>query len=606
MNAKTEIEWRWGVIAAIALTVLALYPQLHFRVLNGAAETYVHVEGVGDEVAYSAYVNALIAGRPRRNDPYTGRDDAPDKPQPESLFSVQFVPAYMVALPARVLGISANASFIWLMLMSACASTLAVFWLIANITRQDQLAAVGAVFILCLGTLISGHGQIVALFGLKPLYNYLIFLRRYQPSATFPFFFIFCALVWRMLNRTSNRASLVQSLAAGAIFCLLVFSYFYLWTAAAAWLACLALLWLWARPDGWRGDLKYFAVTGALAVTALLPYAFLLSHRAATMDTVNAYTVSRRLDLFRLPELVAVAVLLTLGAMARRGVIDLREKAVLFAASFALMPLAVFNQQLITGRTMQSVHYEMFIANYSVLLAIVLSAAIIHRGRAGTAVRFPKKALVWIALAAFEWGAYEAFVAANGSVELNKRLAAAGPIAQRLAEIARTGEPRLAHSTILATDLLIADSLPTSAPQALLYAPHMLVYPGAGERESRERFYQYLYYTGIDESALKRILTEEGRYGFVSALFGFERAVDGLKDEPQPITRDELDQELRRYAEYRASFTRERAALLPLSYLVLANDAEVNLSNLDQWYERDAGEHLGSFTLYGLKLKDER
>jgi hypothetical protein len=101
-------------------------------------------------------------------------------------------------------------------------------------------------------------------------------------------------------------------------------------------------------------------------------------------------------------------------------------------------------------------------------------------------------------------------------------------------------------------------------------------------------------------------LTEEGRYGFVSALFGFERAVDGLKDEPQPITKDELDQELRRYAEYRASFTRERAASVPLSYLVLSNDAEVNLSNLDQWYERDAGEHLGSFTLYGLKLKDER
>jgi hypothetical protein len=606
MNAKSEIEWRWGVIAAIALTVLALYPQLHFRVLNGGAETYVHIEGVGDEVAYSAYVNALIAGRPRRNDPYTGRDDTPDKPQPESLFSVQFVPAYMIALPARVLGISANASFVWLMLMSTCASTLAIFWLIANVTRQDQLAAVGAVFILCLGTLISGHGQVVALFGLKPLYNFLIFLRRYQPSATFPFFFIFCALVCRMLNRTSNRASLVQSLAAGAVFGLLVFSYFYLWTAAAAWLACLALLWLWAKPDGWRGDLKYFAVTGALALTALLPYAFLLSHRAATMDTVNAYTVSRRLDLFRLPELVAVAVLLTLGAMARRGVIDLRDKAVLFAASFALMPLAVFNQQVITGRTMQSVHYEMFIANYSVLLAIVLSAAIIHRGRAGSAVRFPKKALVWIALAAFEWGAYEAFVAANGSVELNKRLAAAGPVAQRLAEIARTGEPPLSHSTILATDLLIADSLPTSAPQAVLYAPHMLVYSGAGERESRERFYQYLYYMGIDESALKRILTEEGRYGFVSALFGFERAVDGLKDEPQAITKDELDQELRRYAEYRASFTRERAASVPLSYLVLSNDAEVNLSNLDQWYERDAGEHLGSFTLYGLKLKDER
>jgi hypothetical protein len=614
MNGKREIEWRWGVIAAVALAVLALYPQLHFSVLSGnrGAETYAHMEGVGDEVAYSAYVNALRDGRPRRNDPYTGRDDAPGQTQPESLFSIQFVPAYMVALPARAFGISASASFIWLMLIAACASALAVFWLIASITKQDQLAAVGAVLVLCLGTLVSGHGQVIALFGLKPLYNYLIFLRRYQPSASFPFFFIFCALVWHALkrtnkhSRTSNRSSLLASLSAGTVFGLLVFSYFYLWTAAAAWLACLAMLWVWAKPTGWQRGLKQFFVIGALAVTALVPYVVLLSHRAATMETVNAYTVSRKPDLFRLPELIAVAVLLVLGMMARRGVIDLRERAVLFATSFALMPLVVFNQQVITGRSMQPVHYEMFVANYSALLAIVLSAAIIRRGREGAVNIFPKKALVWIALAAFEWGAYEAFVAARGSMELNRQLAAAGPVASRLAEIARTEKPSLSHPTVLATDLLIADSLPTNAPQSVLYAPHMVVYSGVNETEGKERFYQYLYYTGIDARGLKKILTEEGRYGFVSALFGFERAVEGLSEHPQPITGEELDQELRRYADYCDSFTGERAASLKLSYLVQANDAKVDLSNLDQWYERDAGERQGSFTLYRLKLRDER
>jgi hypothetical protein len=608
MNVKTEIEWRWGVIAAVALAVLALYPQFHFRVLNGnhAAETYVHMEGVGDEVAYSAYINALISGRPRLNDPYTGRDDAPDQPQPESLFSIQFVPAYMIALPARALGLSASDAFIWLMLMSACASALAVFWLIASVTRQDQLAAVGALFVLCLGTLVSGHGQVVALFGLKPLYNYLIFLRRYQPSASFPFFFIFCALVWRTLKRTNKRAALVQALFAGAVFALLVFSYFYLWTAAAAWLACLSLLWLWARPEGWRLDLKHFAVIGVIALGALLPYLVLLSHRAATMDAVEAYAISRRPDPFRLPELISVAVLLALGAMARRGALGLRDRAVLFAASFALMPLVVFNQQVITGRSMQPVHYEMFVANYSALLAVVLGAANICRGLEGFTARVPKKALVWVALAAFEWGAYEAFVAANGSMEFNRRLAAGGPVASRLAEIARSEKPRLTYPTILATDLLIADSLPTHAPQAILYAPHMLVYSGVSESEAKERFYQYLYYTGIDERGLKRILTEEGRYGFMAALFGFERAVEGLSDHPRPITREELDQELRRYASYRASFTRQRAASLKLSYLVLASDAPVDLSNLDRWYERDEGERQGSFTLYRLKFRDER
>ena len=84
MNSNVKINWRWGVIAAFAVTILALYPQLHFWITSGSWESgaYAHVEGVGDEVAYSAYVNALINGRPRLSDPYTGHDERPGQPQP--------------------------------------------------------------------------------------------------------------------------------------------------------------------------------------------------------------------------------------------------------------------------------------------------------------------------------------------------------------------------------------------------------------------------------------------------------------------------------------------------------------------------------------------
>jgi hypothetical protein len=503
------------------------------------------------------------------------------------------------------MGLSASVAFIWLSVFAACAAALALFWLIASITGQERLAAAATIFVLCLGTLVSGHGQVVALFGGKPLYNYLMFLRRYQPSASFPFFFIFCGLVWRALTRERAVAATCAAVSAGAVFALLVFSYFYLWTAAVAWLGCLALLWLWARPEGFRRGLKMLSLTGLLALASLLPYALLLSRRAETMDSVEAYVRSRSPDLFRLPELIAFAVLLVLGLMVQRGAVSWRDKRALFAASFALMPLFVFNQQLVTGRIMQPIHYEMFVANYSALLSVVLCAAMVCQERFAAGI--PKRALVWVALAAFEWGAYEAFVAARGSMELNRRLASAGPIAARLAQIAGSEKSLPAsRQTILADDLLIADSLPERAPQAVLYAPHMLVYSGVAEREAKERFYQYLYYTGVDERRLEKILTEEGRYGFTAALFGFERAVEGLSDNRRPITREELDQELRLYAEYRASFSRESAAAVKLSYLVLSNDAGVDLTNLDQWYERDNGERIGAFTLYRLKLKDER
>src|SRR6476469_10855592 len=97
MSTEPITEWRWGVFAALAMTIIALYPQINLWLGRGSDWQGSYVLTQGDEVAYSAYVNALISGRPRRNDPYSGRDDNFRKQQPESLFSIQFVPAYLIA-----------------------------------------------------------------------------------------------------------------------------------------------------------------------------------------------------------------------------------------------------------------------------------------------------------------------------------------------------------------------------------------------------------------------------------------------------------------------------------------------------------------------------
>src|SRR4030095_8449199 len=98
------------------MTLLSLYPHFYFS-LSRAGQwhgSYAAIEGVGDEVAYSAYLNALISNRPRRSDPYSGRDDQLRQPQHESLFSIQFVPAFLVAAVARLFGVSAATAFIFL------------------------------------------------------------------------------------------------------------------------------------------------------------------------------------------------------------------------------------------------------------------------------------------------------------------------------------------------------------------------------------------------------------------------------------------------------------------------------------------------------------
>ncbi|MBK9765780.1 MAG: hypothetical protein IPP63_01455 [Chloracidobacterium sp.] len=102
-----KLRWRFGIIAGLFLAVFSLYPQMKMVYLRGQDWNGHYAYNDIDEVAYAAYLRALIDGRPRKNDPYTGRDDSAEHPQPESLFSIQFAGPYTIAIPARILGIGA-------------------------------------------------------------------------------------------------------------------------------------------------------------------------------------------------------------------------------------------------------------------------------------------------------------------------------------------------------------------------------------------------------------------------------------------------------------------------------------------------------------------
>src|SRR5712692_8640888 len=290
-----QLRWRWGIGAALALMLVSLFPQAHFIANRGREWQGANAIAHPDEVAYSAYLASLIRGNPRRYDPYTGRDQTP-----ESLFSIQFVPAYVTAWLARLLGLRASVVFMILPPLCALASSLAIFWLFWLLTRDERISAVAALTIPGFGTLMAGQGIARHVLNL----NYLIpqsisnrvaptslyhlpFLRLYQPAVAFPLFFVFCGLVWLALTRPARRTAFVAATGAGFVFALLIFSYFYLWTAAAAWLACVCVLWLVLR----RSELKRTAVVfGAIFVfgaIALAPYFRMLSHRAATVDAAQ-------------------------------------------------------------------------------------------------------------------------------------------------------------------------------------------------------------------------------------------------------------------------------------------------------------------------------
>lgn len=598
-------RWRLGIFAAAALTLLALYPQFALMLKRGSQWNGSYAYFSQDEIAYSAYVNALIDGRPRRNDPYTGRDDSPgEKAQHESLFSIQFVPAYLTALPARAFGLSATTMFILLTVLIAFASTLAIFWLIALVTNDEQLAATGALAVLCLGTFAVLYAPLRILFGGDTTFTfeYFPFLRRYVPGVPFPFFFVFCALMWRALAGAGKRDYLANSLLAGAAFAVLVFSYFYLWTAAAAWLACLALLWLIARPEGWRSSVKALAIVGLLAGAALVPYFILLSNRAPTMDTVQLLALSHAPDFSRSSIKLGLIVCALIAYCAWRGHLKWRDRAVLFTTAFALTPLLVFNQQVITGRSLQPLHYELYIAKYMALLALILTIALAWRGRA----RLPRRALIGTALAALSWGMIETAVETGRHAWASLDRDEAQVIARRLA-ILPTDAPRGldTQSTVLYANLDHADFSPVIAPQPVLWSPHVPAFSGVTLEENRERIYQYLYYTGEDMKIDERqfeALPHRKKY-LVHSMIEWGHNDPAWTVNWKKITAEDVRAALSDYEIYASSFSRAQAANPTLSLVVIQTEAPPDFSNLDRWYERDQGERLGSFTLYRVKLR---
>lgn len=604
MRSSGYDKWRWVGLGALAVTLLSLYPQILMWGVRGREWNGAYAEFHGDEWAYSAYVQALIDGRPRRNDPYTGRDDRTGHHQPESLFSVQFVPAYLIATPARLIGASSSTAFIALGILAPVLAFLAIFWLLQNGTQDHKLAAAGSIGVLCFGALAAGEGM-VQLLSSGSQYSFLPFLRRYQPAMAFPLFFVFCCFVWRAI--THRHLRFAWAALAGLSLGTLTFSYFYLWTSAFAWFSCLTVLWLLGNRGKLRRDIGLFFTVLFLALATLVPYFMLLSRRSLTMDSGMKLTISHAPDLLRVPELIGLAVIAWIVVSVVRGRLNWRAPETLFAASFCLTPLIVFNQQVITGRSLQPFHYEWFIANYVTLVGVVLASVLIWRGRESARRPARYRFVAHLVLIAILWATIEVLAPTKLIINENQFKDRAALICQRLRQLSES-EGVTAHTDaedprplVLASDHKVAVILPTFAPQAVLWAPHfdfLNLAPG----ESRARFYQYLYYTGIDGSDLSEELGQPLSV-FASPAFGHERVVPDLSVEAKPITSEEIAAQVADYEAYRSSFTRERALQRILSFVIVPVEGQLDLSNLDRWYQRDQGEQVGDYILYRVNLR---
>jgi len=206
-----------------------------------------------------------------------------------------------------------------------------------------------------------------------------------------------------------------------------------------------------------------------------------------------------------------------------------------------------------------------------------------------------------LAVLALIWGGGEVWLATSLGKDHNRLIDSSRPIASRLDELARA-QPATA-AVVLVSDLRLADRLPTDAPQAVLWAPRMLVFPGVSELENQKRFFQQLYYLGFDEKKFNQQLNRKD-WNFYAGLFPYDRLSPAVSGSAQVITAAELQAKFNEYLSFTRTFNREQAVSPILSFLLVNAEDEPDFANLDRWYERYGREQFGKFVLYRLKLRD--
>jgi hypothetical protein len=400
----------------------------------------------------------------------------------------------------------------------------------------------------------------------------------------------------------------IGGLSAGITLGVLIFSYFFVWTAAAAWLFCIACLWLVLRSVDRAKAGRIFGIALLPIGIALAFYAYLLSHLPATVDKAQVLTFTHAPDLFRIPEIIGGLTLLALIMAVRSGRLSLQEPRIIFAASLALTPFVIFNQQVITGRSIQPFHYEILIANYLVLVAVVL------------VVRFsqpsiPKRTVILIVSVALLWGLLEVNLSGPVRSTMDVKHDEMVPVLRRLGKLADTdgtweglSKNGQAPALVFSPEYAISRLLPTWAPQGLLIGTGSASFQSLPEATRKEWLYMHYYYCGRNMDYVREVLTDQNEDPFLtyyakSTTFGPERVLLFLGLNPQPITQEEIEREVKAYGTFVDSFSRQSVMRRPITYAVTPHEG-FDFSHLDRWYERDGGEQVRAYTLYRLKLRD--
>jgi hypothetical protein len=190
------------------------------------------------------------------------------------------------------------------------------------------------------------------------------------------------------------------------------------------------------------------------------------------------------------------------------------------------------------------------------------------------------------------------------------------PVLRRLHELSRQ-DGTLADlrtkgqgsTLVFSPSVALIEQLPTWTSQATLLDLTGSYCQAQSLEERKESFFTHLYYSGVNSAALRKALNDnpeefaDALSGVRSVIFGHARVFPFLGSQYKEIQADEVEREVQAYDQYSNSFSHGQALQRQLTYAIVSANSNFDFMNLDRWYERDAGERVGEYVLYRLKLR---
>ncbi len=340
---------RVAIVCAVLASIIVSFPQVYFRIDH--AELYQKgVEGIEllPDSKWSARVREVQDGHPNWGSIYykDGKDDP---------YLFQPLGSMVVAYTGSLFNLEINNTILLSRIVYSFIAFLLIY-IFAFLLSRDKWVSLSATSAILFADAImnpSGLRYLLSgemLHGFSPT-NFLEFSKPVNSGMIFIFLFSFLIAFWLYYRKRQWQWGALSAVLLGLNF----YNYFYSWTFMFAFGGVLSLIFVFQKQ--WEEVRRIvYVFLGGLVVA--IPYIWNL-YSATLHPTYNEVALRHGVLTSHTPQFIGVV---ALGALIVFLVGFPRDdkKKYMFSLALLLTPFVTLNQQIITGKMLQSSHYHWY------------------------------------------------------------------------------------------------------------------------------------------------------------------------------------------------------------------------------------------------------